>query len=530
MKRFFIGASALSLSLAMFMGSAYAAQTMKIDTVVPATVGALEEQKGTLINVREEKADAWGEEQTFELKLSSGIKWNSKTLVNGRAAQIDGSSLKFKIKTDLKERDMFYVVPYFDIERGTKPGDLTVLVDVVGKNDSEVAKVATISDYAVNISSSYQRATENTKIPVEITITEAVENSMISGSPFDLVFDNADIVKDSVKIKNVKGEDTLTVRNQKGDYVSLDLNEKAATPNKWTINLDIMPKNGYKGDITATFEGKGFDTVKTVVANVVEGLSVAERKADVIELGKMDQKLSDIIISETQAGALQEGEYLLKLDPAYKGLQFGKDFKVEATRGDIRVGNEKLDGTTIGFSVRGESIKPSTITVSNLMVTLDKFGYDGSYKFNLVNAKMPDQTIKTIELFVVNPAPKQREVVFAIGGKDYTVDGKAMSLDSEPYISNGRTMLPVRALAEALDSKVDWDAVTRTATLKTKDNKIVTITLEQSSMTVDGKSVILDAPAEIKDGRTFLPMRAIAESLGAEVKWSASSKTATVIK
>lgn len=91
-------------------------------------------------------------------------------------------------------------------------------------------------------------------------------------------------------------------------------------------------------------------------------------------------------------------------------------------------------------------------------------------------------------------------------------------------------MLPVRALAEALDSKVDWDAATRTATLTTKDNKIVTITLGQSSMTVDGKSVTLDAPAEIKDGRTFLPMRAIAESLGAEVKWSASSKTATVIK
>lgn len=535
MKRFFICAAALAMTMATFVSPSFAAKAMDIKVDKIPSVGRLEEQKGTIIEVREGEKDSWSENRTFELKLTSDIKWNEKTTINGKKADIDGSSIKFTMKTNKDFKDMFYIIPYFDIERNANLGDLSVLIDD-GNGDSQVVNIAKISDYAAALSSSFERVSKNSEFDAEVTVSEVVENSLIGNSLYDLEFDNATIVADSVKVKNAKGDDKLSIEEQKDNYITFKLDKKSDTPNKWTVSLKLKPNANYEGDITAKFSGKGVDTAETVVANAVEALDLQERKADVIELGKQNQKLSDIVIVEKQPSALKKGTYRLVLNPQYKGLKF-KAPDVKAISGDARVGNVALDGNDIEFTVRGESIEPSTITISGLEATIDQFGYDGDYKFSLINKDDPKTVIKEIVLFTVNPEQKQevtdtkdKSIVFAIGGLDYTVAGETKKLDVAPYISDGRTLLPVRVLAESLNTKVDWNAKSRTATLTTEEGKVLTITLGEKNMLVDGKSVALDVPAEVKESRTFLPMRAIVEALGAKVDWSASAKTATITK
>ncbi len=91
--------------------------------------------------------------------------------------------------------------------------------------------------------------------------------------------------------------------------------------------------------------------------------------------------------------------------------------------------------------------------------------------------------------------------------------------DVAPYIKNSRTYVPIRFIAEELGFDVKWDAKTKKVTMTDGESK-VELTIGSKTMLVNGKKVKLDAPAEIKDQRTFVPLRAIAEAFGKKVEYS----------
>ena len=91
--------------------------------------------------------------------------------------------------------------------------------------------------------------------------------------------------------------------------------------------------------------------------------------------------------------------------------------------------------------------------------------------------------------------------------------------DVAPYIKNSRTYVPIRFIAEELGFDVKWDSKTKKVSMS--DGKsTVELTIGSKTMLVNGKKVTLDAPAEIKDQRTFVPLRAIAEAFGKKVEYS----------
>ena len=91
--------------------------------------------------------------------------------------------------------------------------------------------------------------------------------------------------------------------------------------------------------------------------------------------------------------------------------------------------------------------------------------------------------------------------------------------DVATYIKNSRTYVPIRFIAEELGFDVKWDAKTKKVSMS--DGKsTVELTIGSKTMLVNGKKVKLDAPAEIKDQRTFVPLRAIAEAFGKKVEYS----------
>ncbi|OPZ92387.1 MAG: hypothetical protein BWY74_01604 [Firmicutes bacterium ADurb.Bin419] len=114
-------------------------------------------------------------------------------------------------------------------------------------------------------------------------------------------------------------------------------------------------------------------------------------------------------------------------------------------------------------------------------------------------------------------------------GVSVTVDGKVVNFpDAKPFIdANGRTLIPVRFVTEDLGAIVEWNQEYQEVTIK-KDNVNIRIIINNRNIVVNRSVKTMDTEAIIKEGRTFVPIRYVAEALGATVGWNASTKTVII--
>lgn len=111
------------------------------------------------------------------------------------------------------------------------------------------------------------------------------------------------------------------------------------------------------------------------------------------------------------------------------------------------------------------------------------------------------------------------------------LDGEKMTFESDPYIKEERTMVPFRALFEAVGAHVAWDGDTKTVVaLDINGDNVTSIVLQIGSDVafVNDEKIKLDAPPEIKDDFTFVPLRFVMESLGADVDWDQTEYKAII--
>jgi len=107
------------------------------------------------------------------------------------------------------------------------------------------------------------------------------------------------------------------------------------------------------------------------------------------------------------------------------------------------------------------------------------------------------------------------------------LDGRLLKFDVPPQIINGRTLVPLRAICEELGASIDWVANTKTVTA-TKDDIVIVLTIGNSSPKINGRLVSIDQPGIIVDGRTLVPLRFVAESFGVKVDWNGNEKIVTI--
>ena len=114
-----------------------------------------------------------------------------------------------------------------------------------------------------------------------------------------------------------------------------------------------------------------------------------------------------------------------------------------------------------------------------------------------------------------------------------SLDDSPATLEVAPYIREGRTLVPVRFIAEALGLQVGGDGATQTVTLAVQIASAdgsqlvpltVLITVGQRTATVNGQPRQLEVAAEITGGRTFLPLRFVAEAFGLQVDWDPATR------
>ena len=121
----------------------------------------------------------------------------------------------------------------------------------------------------------------------------------------------------------------------------------------------------------------------------------------------------------------------------------------------------------------------------------------------------------------------------ATNGVSVTIDSTPVAFtqsSGSPFIdANSRTLVPLRAVMEQYGCTVGWDKDTYTASVM-QNGITVLVTIGQKQISINGTTVAIDAAAQIKDGRTYLPIRAVLEAFGAVVGWENSTRTVTVLR
>lgn len=120
-----------------------------------------------------------------------------------------------------------------------------------------------------------------------------------------------------------------------------------------------------------------------------------------------------------------------------------------------------------------------------------------------------------------------RIVKLVIGEKVAEVNFSGLEMDQAAYINNGRTLVPFRFLGESLGADIAWDSTKNQASLKLVNTE-VKVTIGSKTAYVNGRTYTLDVPAQIKGGRTFIPLRFVSEALGAEVEYENDTKQVTI--
>jgi exopolysaccharide biosynthesis protein len=107
------------------------------------------------------------------------------------------------------------------------------------------------------------------------------------------------------------------------------------------------------------------------------------------------------------------------------------------------------------------------------------------------------------------------------------MNGDRLWFDVPPVLDNGRTLVPLRKIFETLGAEVEYEA----GVVSAKNGATaITLKIDQKEAVINDKVVALDVPAKVVDGRTMVPLRFVGEAMGANVKWEANTKTVYIDK
>lgn len=200
-------------------------------------------------------------------------------------------------------------------------------------------------------------------------------------------------------------------------------------------------------------------------------------------------------------------------------------------------GSYDLTITAVGLvNPTGESDPPASISAKDVY---DALGYTsdstettqvGSALLALEDSKIP-----------VSNADSFSDSLGQLSGEESAVDSIKVVIsdvalnittpvdfpDQKPVVVNDRTLVPVRGLFESLGYTVSWIDESQTAVLKGTGSTIK-VPINSNIIYKDDTAISVDVPAQLINSRTMLPLRAISEAIGLQVKWDEATKTVTI--
>ena len=125
-------------------------------------------------------------------------------------------------------------------------------------------------------------------------------------------------------------------------------------------------------------------------------------------------------------------------------------------------------------------------------------------------------TVFLIFAIILSVPSESNAITYA---KGIVLDGEELQMDVAPVIENGRTLVPMRGVLEAMGATVSWDKNSKTATAYLGEDS-ASVTINSLVAYTNGYPIDLDVPAKIINGRTMVPLRFMAEAIGYNVNYS----------
>lgn len=166
------------------------------------------------------------------------------------------------------------------------------------------------------------------------------------------------------------------------------------------------------------------------------------------------------------------------------------------------------------------------LQIEALKVTQNEYKVQMKEKIALMQQVMREKySVEELEaLNEVSEELNSLENVDVIPVENIFIKNGNAKFDTPPVIKHGRTLIPVRAISEALGATVEYNADEKAVTI-TKDDKVIILYLGEQKVLVNGAETTIDVPAEIMNNRTMVPIRFIAEQLEFEVEWNQELQT-----
>jgi hypothetical protein len=453
-------------------------------------------------------------------------------------------------------------------------GDVNIQVEGNKVNKTTV-KVAEVKNFGNALEMEDEKAVEivaGQKDEITFSLNETVGDSIMSGREVEVSLDkaflsntNADDQEINMTVKlndtQISGTDlealNITPITDDDDYITgfrfTTPNLDASDTNEITFeDVEVFVPLTTEGDVTLTAEGRALVEESSLTAITVKAPVEVTTEAMTLKVGLKDQKGGKITVKETDADMLATEDLVIEL-PVENGLTFSSTKPVvKVTEGDLVVGEWKIKDNQLIIDVKRASSEASTIEISDLVVSTDRTVPEGTYDINVKGEALvkeanlfldgddadDDKNAFEVEDFIVIGTPntedlgenglKKGTAVFTIGNKNYTMNGKTAEMDGTPYISNGRTMVPVRYVANALGvSNTDIYFSGGTVTV-VAGNKTVSMEVGSKIARLNGVAArTMETAPVIKDGRTYVPVSEIGALLGVSATWDEAAKTAT---
>lgn len=358
--------------------------------------------------------------------------------------------------------------------------------------------------------------------------SDIIVNALYLKKPESTLLDT--VLTDEEKADGISVKSDITVAEENANIQTELINKYSKYTASLIINIDIS--KGKDENFTPITETENLLTFTVDIPSEIQG------KAEYIVLREHNGTVDALTTSKNA-----DGEYIEVKDntiiihakkfSAYQLIAKDAD-PTPSRRGGGGGGSSSL---TVKFETNGApSIKSVRVSRNNVITApttpvKDGFVFDGWYTDKNFATKFDFNTkiTKSITLYAKWVEKAKTSIILTIGQKDATIDGKTVSNDVAPKIVNDRTMLPIRFIAEALGAKVDWIEESQTVKI-TAENIDISLVIGEDFATVNGEKIDLDSPSFIENDRTYLPIRFVSEKLGADVKWDDATQTVNITK
>lgn len=359
---------------------------------------------------------------------------------------------------------------------------------------------------------------DNGTYEVTLTAETGYKISSVTVGGKKKTLDNGKLTLDSIS-----ADTTIIVREEKKEDPTLTLSSNSGT---FRIN---------RGPVTFTYTYNGDGAVTATSSD--GSVATAEVKGNTITVTLKSVGTARITVSATEDKNYNAATATYDLTvqkkkssssssdtvaPTY-GVNTGKteNGKISVTPAKAEAGEKVTIKATpdSGYQLDKVTVKDK----DNSNVKLTKVN-DNEYTFTMPKGKVSvDATFVQKDAANDNSvAEKSKVIKLQIGSRIVNVDNEAVIYDAAPVIRNDRTLVPIRIVIETLGGKVDWNGVTKEVTLNI-DGKEIKMTVGKTLEKYGVAPVIID-------GRTFVPVRFVADELGATVAWDDATKTVTITK